>query len=176
MVGYKRVQHTENLWNQFPLLNIFLELSKRCFCCCCFVFLTGKLVHYEKITKESWYNNKCIHTNSLQSCSTLCDPLDCKLPGSSVHGILQARILEWIAMPSSRGSSQPRNLMSPALAAEFFTTAAKSLQSWLTLCDPMDYNLPGSSVHRILQARILEWVAMSSSRGSSWPMDWTRIS
>ena len=41
-------------------------------------------------------------------------------------------------------------------------------QSCLTLCDPMTYILPGSSVHGILQARILEWVAMPSSRGSSW--------
>ena len=40
-----------------------------------------------------------------QSCLTLCDPLDCKPPGSSVHGILQARILEWVATPFSRGSS-----------------------------------------------------------------------
>ena len=43
-----------------------------------------------------------------QSCLTLCDPMDCNSPDSSVHGILQARILEWVAMPSSRGSSQPR--------------------------------------------------------------------
>ena len=42
---------------------------------------------------------------SLQSCPTLCDPIDCSPPGSSVHGILQARILEWVPMPSSRGSS-----------------------------------------------------------------------
>ena len=47
---------------------------------------------------------------------------------------------------------------------------AKSLQSFLTLCDPMDWSLPGSSVHWILQARVLEWVAMPSSRGSSQPM------
>ena len=40
-----------------------------------------------------------------KSCPTLCDPMDYSLPGSSVHGILQARILEWVAMPSSRGSS-----------------------------------------------------------------------
>ena len=39
---------------------------------------------------------------------TLCDPMDCSPPGSSVHGILQARILEWVAIPFSRGSSQPR--------------------------------------------------------------------
>ena len=44
-----------------------------------------------------------------KSCSTLCDPRDCSLPGSSVQGILQARTLEWVAMPSSRGSSQPRD-------------------------------------------------------------------
>ena len=44
-----------------------------------------------------------------QSCPTLCDPVDCSPPGSSVHGILQARVLEWVAMPSSRGSSRPRD-------------------------------------------------------------------
>ena len=44
-----------------------------------------------------------------QSCLTLCNPVDCSLPGSSVHGVLQARILEWVPMPSSRGSSQPRD-------------------------------------------------------------------
>ena len=45
----------------------------------------------------------------VQSCPTLCDPVDCGLPGSSVHGILQVGILEWVAMPSSRGSFQPRD-------------------------------------------------------------------
>ena len=44
-----------------------------------------------------------------QSCLTLCDPTDCSPPDSSVHGILQARILKWVAMPSSRGSSRPRD-------------------------------------------------------------------
>ena len=43
-----------------------------------------------------------------QSCLTLCDPMDCSPPGSSVHGILQGRVLEWVAFPFSRGSSQPR--------------------------------------------------------------------
>ena len=49
-------------------------------------------------------------------------------------------------------------------------------QSSPTLCNPVDCNLPGSSVHGILQARILEWVAISFSRGSSWPKDQTRVS
>ena len=44
-----------------------------------------------------------------QSCPTLCDPVDCSPPGSSVHGILQARILEWVAISFSKGSSQPRD-------------------------------------------------------------------
>ena len=50
-----------------------------------------------------------IHCMHAQSCLALCDPMDCNPPGSSVHGILQARILEWVAMPSSRGSSQPKD-------------------------------------------------------------------
>ena len=51
----------------------------------------------------------CMHAQLLQLCLILCDPMDCSLPGSSVHGILQAGILEWIAMASSRGSSWPRD-------------------------------------------------------------------
>ena len=50
--------------------------------------------------------------------------MDCSLPGSFVHGILQARILEWVAMPFSRGSSQPMSLKSATVSGEFFTTGA----------------------------------------------------
>ena len=50
-----------------------------------------------------------VRAKSLQSCPTLCDPMDCSPPGFSVRGILQARILEWVAMSSSRGSSRPRD-------------------------------------------------------------------
>ena len=49
-------------------------------------------------------------------------------------------------------------------------------QSCPTLCDLMDYSLPGSSVHGILQAIVLEWIAIPFSRGSSWPGDWTQVS
>ena len=51
----------------------------------------------------------CVCVKSLQSCPTLYNPKDYRLPGSSVHRILQARILEWVAVPSSRGSSRPRD-------------------------------------------------------------------
>ena len=176
--------------------------------------------------------------------------MDYSPPGSSVHGISQARILKWVVMPASRGSSRPRDqtqifciscigrqilyhcatweapvelsLGAHLLAGgqRFFlavlnwfgnhnfslwpavrgncslkipkgflflaslswkceesnsTSSAcvhtKLLQSWLTLCDTMDCSLPGSPVHGILQARILEWGAISSCRGSSQPRD-----
>ena len=111
--------------------------------------------------------------------------MDCVPPGSSVHGILQARILEWVVMPSSRGSSPPRDQTQvPCLlhwqmgslslvshrnpkrtpaAAPVAAAAAKSLQSCPTLCDPTDSSPSGSAIPGILQARTLEWVAISFS-------------
>ena len=57
-----------------------------------------------------------------QSCLTLCNPTDCSPTGSSVHGILQARILEWLAIPFSRGSSQfGDQTLVPCIAGRFFT-------------------------------------------------------
>ena len=64
----------------------------------------------------------CMHAKSLPLCLTLCNPMDFTPPGSSVHGILQARILEWVAMPFSRGSSWPRDRTQVSrLAGGFFT-------------------------------------------------------
>ena len=51
----------------------------------------------------------CVHPKLLQLCSTLCDPVDCRVLGSSVHGILQARTLERVTVLSSRGSYRPRD-------------------------------------------------------------------
>ena len=57
-----------------------------------------------------------------QSCPTLCDPMDCSPPGSSVYGIFQARVLEWVAISFSRGSSQPRDqIQVPCTAGRRFT-------------------------------------------------------
>ena len=65
----------------------------------------------------------CMHA---QLCLTLCNPMDCSLLGSSVHGIFQARILEWVAISSSRDPPtpgiEPTSPVSPALAGRFFTT------------------------------------------------------
>ena len=129
-----------------------------------------------RIRKDTLYPLK-VKVKSAQSFPTLCDPVDCSPPGSSVHGILQARILEWVAISFSRISSQPRDQTQVShIAARCFNlwatrealipiaaAAAKSLQSCPTLCDPMDCSLPGSSVHGIFQARVLEWIAIAFS-------------
>ena len=83
---------------------------------------------------------------SLQSCPTLRDFIDGSLPGSSVHRILQARILEWVDISFSNACMH-----------------TKSLQSCPTLCDPIDGSPRGSPAPGILQARTLEWVAISFS-------------
>ena len=96
-----------------------------------------------------------------QSRPTLCDPMDCSPPGSS-------------AMPSSRGASQSRErthiscLPRWQASQRYAAAAATSLQSCLTLCDPIDGSLPGSAIPGILQARTLEWVAISFSNAWKW--------
>ena len=97
------------------------------------------------------------------SCLTLYDSMDCSLPGSSVHGILQARILEWVAMPSSRGSSQPkdgncigtqvlyhfttwegpvRRVVAVQCCSVFSSVHCCSVALLCpTLCNPMDYSM-----------------------------------
>ena len=102
----------------------------------------------------------------------LCDPVDCSLPGSSVHGILQARIWEWVAISFSRGSSSGIEPRPPALEADALTSEppgkprmkvkseSEVTQSCPTLSDPMDCSLPGFSIHWIFQARVLEWGAI----------------
>ena len=78
-----------------------------------------------QVLHKIFYNRHfaCMCAKLFQSCPSLCNRIDCSPSGSSVHGFLQTRILEWVAMPSSRGSSPPGiEPVSPALAAGFFTT------------------------------------------------------
>ena len=97
-----------------------------------------------------------------QSCPTLFQPHDCSPPGSPVHGILQVRILQWVSMPSSRGSSGPRDrthLTSSALAGRFFTSSGtwEAPPSWgtynkwmspsLQMTQPSRQNFPIPSFH-----------------------------
>ena len=99
--------------------------------------------------------------------SNSCDPMDCRLPDSSVQGISQARILDRLPFPSLGDLPNPGSEpSSPALQAA--ATAAKSLQLCLTLCDPIDRSPPGSLVPGIRQTRTLEWVAISFSNAWKW--------
>ena len=80
---------------------------------CTPVFLPGEsqgqrsLAGYCLRVRHNWATNT--FTFTAQSCPTLCNPMDCSPPGSSVHEVFQARILEWVAISFSRGSSQPRD-------------------------------------------------------------------
>ena len=114
-----------------------------------------------------------------QLCPTLCNTMDCSLPGSSAHGSLQARILEWVAISFSTVSSQPRDPGFPhcrwiiyhlsyqrsPINGNWKKVKVKVAQLCLILCDLMDCTLPGSSVHGIFQAIILEQVAISFIQG-----------
>ena len=93
----------------------------------------------------------CVHAKSLQSCPTLCNPMDCSLPGYLVHGFLQARTLEWVAIPSSRRSSGPRNCTHiscvSSIAGRFFTESPRQVASHssilgVSLVAQMIKNLP----------------------------------
>ena len=105
---------SENLlWCWAFMLNLFsvnnpshLIMKKWNKCC---LFKKKKKNSKAIKTAIDWASKNRAFATSLQSCLTLCDPMDCSPPGSSVHGILQARILEWVARPFSRGSSRPRD-------------------------------------------------------------------
>ena len=86
---------------------------------------------------------------SLQSCPTLCDPIDGNPPGSTVPGILQTRTLEWVAI---------------SFSSAWKWKVKVKVKSCPTLCDRTDCSPPGSSVHEIFQARVLEWVAIAFSK------------
>ena len=98
---------------------------------------------------------------SLQSCPTLCEPIDGSPPGSPIPGILQARTLEWVAISFS--SAWKRKVK------------VKSLSSVWLFSNPMDCSPPGSSIHGIFQERVLEWGAIAFSRYKElthWKRPW----
>ena len=110
----------------------------------------------------------CVCVKSLQLCPTLGDPMDCHPSGSSVHGIPHQEY--WSGLPCPPPGIFPTQGSNPHLlrllhwqasSLPLAPPAAKSLQSCPTLCDPIDGSPLGSSVPGILQARILEWLAIS---------------
>ena len=112
------------------------------------------------------FNAGCGYAKSLKSCPTLCDPMDFSLPAPYAHGILQERILEWGCHAFLQGTFPTQALSMCFLRLLQWQSESEVTQSRLTLCDPMDCSPPGSSIHGIFQARILEWVAISFFRGS----------
>ena len=116
-----------------------------------------------------------------QSCLTLCNPIDCSLPGSSVHGILQAIILVWVAMPFSRGTSWPMNwTMVSCIAGRFHIWATREAcnricfcysvtQSSMTPCDPMDCSMLDFPVlHHLLELEMIKCPLSLSCPLSQW--------
>ena len=114
------------------------------------------------VTFFNW--NICYCCLVAKSCPTICDPMDCSPPGSSVYGISQARILEWVAISFSRGYSQPRDLTCISCAScvgrwflyhwatrealfSYSVQFGSVAQSCPTLCDPMNHSSPGLPVH-----------------------------
>ena len=92
-------------------------------------------------------------------------------PSNEYSGLISIRT-EWFDLPALQGTL--KSLLQHHISLSLYRKAL--LCSYPTLWDPMDCSLPGSSVHGIFQARILEWVAIPFSRGSSWPRDRTCVS
>ena len=138
-----------------PIYTMLLQLLFYCDCCIiCHVLVIKLLSHINNTnvltnsngTKFYWCyywstfkyllqsGMKDASAKSLQSCLTLCSPADCSPPGSSVHGILQARILEWVTCPPPRDlpnpEIEPTSLMSPALAGRFLTLLTPEKPIW----------------------------------------------
>ena len=95
---------------------------------------------------------------SLQLCPTLCDPIDGSPPGSPIPGILQERTLEWVA--NGFIGFQWVHCLLQCMKVK---SKSEVTQLFPTLSDPLDCSLPGSSIHGIFQARVLEWVAIAFS-------------
>ena len=134
-----------------------------------------------------WIGWHCVCVLVLQSRPTLCDPMDGSPPGSSVHEIFQTRLLEWVAFPFSRGSSQPRGRTQVShISGRFFT-------SWAFLVESSRMTLQLLLLSRFSRVRLcatpwtaahqappslgfsrqeMEWVAISFS--NAWKWKWSR--
>ena len=102
-----------------------------------------------------------------QPCPILCDPVDCSSPGSSVHGILQARILEWVAIPFSRGSSWPRDRTRVSCLAGCFFTIWATGKSGLDLCLFLTQSHPWS-LPALIQPYWTPWASFHLLFSPSW--------
>ena len=117
-----------------------------------------------------------VHAQSLQSCPTLCDAVDCSLPGSSVHGILQARILKWVSMPSSMGSSDWTHISCISCTVGGFFTQWATWEAhphpvWIWLIDSI-LSFKDSTMNQLSQSTYLS--PPDTEIGSECSHDWSQ--
>ena len=137
---YAHLAHLNSWKAQTTFLFLHIPLFRRCVSELAWDILTLRVLGIFYL---------CMHAKSFQSCPTLCNLMDCGLPGSSIHGILQARTLEWIVMPSYRGSSWSRDRTCVSyisyIAGRFFAISATweahilfvvPVKTWSTTLDP----------------------------------------
>ena len=122
-------------------------------------YVTCSIEDFQILEHKQWENES--ESEVTQSCPTLCDPVDCSLPGSSVHQILQARILEWVAISFSRGSSQPRD------RTQVSRIGGRRFNLWATMEDTY-YYCYHLHVHGTLQLTI----SFTSTEPSDWNISW----
>ena len=118
---WKCVPNGARIWTRDQRKKIHFSL--------CLCYSSTFSTHNDWVTELNWTECVCavLCAKLPQLCPTLCDPMHRNPPGSSVHGVLQARILQWVAVPSSSGIANPGIKLecppSPALADRFFTTS-----------------------------------------------------
>ena len=122
-----------------------------------------------------------VHAKLLHSCLTLCDPIDCSSPGSSVHGILQARILGWVAISFSRGSSRSRDRTHVSCIGKWIlycwaTRKAKKASSSLKEKAVLIFWLPSLARTELLPFELLPFLPMKDVEDNEGWWSWWRLS
>ena len=109
-----------------------------------------------------------------QSCPTLCDPMDCSLPGSSFHGILQARVLEWVAISFSQKKTRSKTFMKGRQEGKFNSKTVSSHRKWRCCHLPIFYSRKMHSLSRV-RLFVIPWtvvyqapLSMGFSRQEYW--------
>ena len=146
------------------------------------IIITISVSFWYRFGKYSTYNSHH-HRHHIIICgwcccwaAQICCQTHAHKPSCSVWWQTVAQAAIFAALSSRIGNNVPMRLLPPpSVTDRYVVLLYVCAQSYPTLCDPMDYSPPGSSVHGILRARILEWVAMLSSRGSSRPRDQTHV-
>ena len=169
-----------NLWSLLKLMSIELVMTSNHLILCCPLLLLPLIFSSIRV-----FSNESVHLIRWPKYWSF----SINISPSNEHPGLISFKMDWLDLLEVQGTltecltrKKKKNSLSLSLSLYIYIYThthththiyAQLIQSCLTLCDPMDCRLPGSSAHGIFQARILEWDALSFSRGSSWPRDWT---